>query len=377
MLRHAKLELVYRIMSNSQRIASYDVMRIVAIMAVLYTHLPAYHLYHNGQGVMLASGITLAALVRIGVPLFAMVSGALLLGRNETYGVLWRKRISRMLLVILIFEALHYACGIACGEEAFSCRTFVYGLFSGGLKGMTSYWFLYAYVGFLIMLPFLRRVAQAMTRSDFFWLLGVHIVCTTLPTMVNFLCRHFGAAELTISNAFVVSLSSVTLYFYPLIGFWIDRNIDVHRITRGQWALLLAAMAAGVALSGGMTWMHQAHSGEATQTYLPLTVYVTAIVIFLGSKRFFDSAFTVRCPRLSRACCFVGSLVFGVYLLDQPLKFFAYEPLKAMLYSHSPFEACGLNSALCFSLVWCALSFVICGAATWGLKRVPWLGKLI
>lgn len=364
-------------MPSSQRIASYDVMRIVAIMAVLYTHLPAYHLYHNGRGAMLACGITLAALVRIGVPLFAMVSGALLLGRNETYGVLWRKRISRMLLVILIFETLHYACGIACGEDTFSASAFIYGLFSGDLKGMTSYWFLYAYVGFLIMLPFLRRMAQAMTRSDFLWLIGIHVVCTTLPTITNFVCDRLGTAELAISKAFVVSLSSVTLYFYPLIGYWIDRNIDVHRITRRQWTLLFAAMAAGVALSGWMTWVHQVRSGEATQTYLPLTVYVTAIVLFLGCKRFFDSSFAIRRPMICRAFCLVGSLVFGIYLLDQPLKFFAYEPLKARLYSHSPFEAYGLNSALCFSLVWCALSFVICGAMTWALKRVPWLGKLI
>lgn len=364
-------------MPTKPRLACYDVMRIVAIVAVLLNHLPAYHLFHNGRGMMLVWGLAIGVVVRIGVPLFAMVSGALLLGRNETYRELWQKRISRMLLVILVFEGIHYACGCLSGQEHFSLSDFAFGLFGGWLKGMTSYWFLYAYLGFLVMLPFMRRVAQAMTRADFLWLMGVHVVCTTLPVVVNFVCECAGAQKFVMSSAFVVSLSSVMLYFYPLIGFWIDRNIDVHRITRRQWGLIVGVTIAGLVLSAWMTWYYNVHFHAASQAHINLTVYCTAITVFLAAKRFFGSHFAQHRPRLNRALCLCGSLVFGVYLLDQPLKFFLYEPLRARLFTPSPFEAYGLSSAVCFSLIWVCITLVLCGFVTWVLKRLPLFRKLM
>lgn len=364
-------------MKSQNRLAAYDVMRIVAIVAVLLNHLPAYHLFHNGRGMMLVWGLAIGVVVRIGVPLFAMVSGALLLGRNETYRELWQKRISRMLLVVLIFEGIHYACGCLAGQEQFDASDFAYGLFSGRLKGMTSYWFLYAYLGFLVMLPFMRRVAQAMTRADFLWLMGAHVVCTTLPVAINFACECAGAQKFVISSAFVVSLSSVMLYFYPLIGFWIDRNVDVNRITRRQWLLILGVTLAGLVLSAWMTWYHNDRFHDASETYINLTVFCTAIAVFLAAKRIFDGGFALRRPRLNRALCLCGSLVFGVYLLDQPLKFFLYEPLRARLFIPSPFEAYGLSSAVCFSLIWVCITLVLCGGVTWLLKRLPLFHKLV
>lgn len=364
-------------MSKKQRVASYDVMRIVAITAVIACHMPIYHLFHNGHGASLVFGLATTGLYKIGAPLFAMVSGALLLGRNETYEVLWNKRISRMLLVILIFEAIHYACGCLSGQEKFSASEFAYGLFSGGLKGMRSYWFLYAYLGFLVMLPFLRRVAQSMTKSDFLWLMGVHIVCSTLPTIANFVSECFLGRAFVVSKSFNVALSSVFLFFFPIIGYWIDKHIDVQRITRRQWTLLATVTIAGLALSAWMTWFYDVRLNTVSQSHVSLTLYVTLITLFLAIKRIFGIDFTERRPRTSRAISFCAGLTFGVYLLDQPVKFFLYEPLKALLYAHHPFEPYGLNSAIIFSLTWVVLSFIICGSLTWVLKKLPVFKKLM
>lgn len=356
-------------MKSQNRLAAYDVMRIVAILLVLYNHLPGYHLYYQGKGAMLFVGLLLSVLTRIGVPLFAMVSGALLLGRDESYADLWRKRLSRMLGVVVVFEALLYVEFHFTRNYPLSLPDFLRGMLAGTLKDMVSYWFLYAYLGFLLMLPFLRRVAQAMTRADFLWLMGIHVLLTTGPTLAAFVCKCCGWPELTISKSLAVSLSSVTLYFYPLIGHWIDRNVDASRISRRWWAGLAAAMLAGMLLSAWMTWRYDTLFATHVQDYLGLTVYVTAAAVFLWAKRTFDADFAWRHPRANAALCFVGPLVFGVYLMDQNLKLLLYEPLKAALFS--PLGALG------FSLVWCALSLLMCGAATWVLKRVALFRKLL
>lgn len=341
----------------------YDVMRIVAILLVLYNHLPAYHLFHNGEGAALVGGMAMSVLTRINVPLFAMVSGALLLGRTESYADLWRKRISRMLLVIVIFEAAIYVEFYFTRSYEASLSGFLYGMLGGSLKGFTSYWFLYAYLGFLVMLPFLRSVAQQMRRADFLWLVGFQVLLTTIVPLTSLVLQLVGLPEFKLSPNFVVSLSTVGLYFYPLIGYWIDRNVDVAALTRRQWAAMAAVVVAGMLLAGLATWAYDESFTGYTQNYLGLTAYLTTAFAFLAIKRGFAPAFSLRWPSAARLLTTVGSLVFGVYLMDQALKLVLYEEIKPTLT-----DAIGTFG---FSVVWCIVSLVICGAATWLLKRLP------
>lgn len=356
-------------MTHRHRIASYDVMRIIAILLVLYNHLPGYRVGYLSPAGPLDGSLLACVLTRIGVPLFAMVSGALLLGRNETYGELWRRRISRMLMVVVVFEGLLYVEFHLTRPYPISLGDFLTGMLGGTLRGMTSYWFLYAYLGFLLMLPFLRRVAQALTRADFVWLVGLHVLLTTGPTLAAFVSRVVGCERPVVSPSLEVSLASVALYFYPLIGYWLDRHVDVARLTRRHWTLIGLATAAGMLVSAAMTWHRNAHSAAPTEAYLGLTVYVTAAAVFLAVKRCFDAGYALRHPRLNSVLCLVGSLVFGVYLLDQYLKLVLYEPL-----SHALRPALG---AVGYSLVWCGVSLVVCGAATWALKHLPVFRKLL
>lgn len=341
----------------------FDAMRIIAILLVLYNHLPAYHLFHNGEGAALVGGMAMSILTRINVPLFAMLSGALLLGRTESYADLWRKRISRMLLVVVIFEAAIYVEFYFTRDYECTLRSFLYGMFGGSLKGFTSYWFLYAYLGFLVMLPFLRSVARQMQRADFLWLVGFQVLTTTIVPLVSLALQLADLPAFKLSPNFVVSLSTVGLYFYPLIGFWLDRHIDVEALTRRQWSVMAAVVLAGMLFAGLATWVYDEHFDGYTQNYLGLTAYLTTAFVFLALKRLFGVSFGERRPRFSRLLAFVAPLVFGVYLMDQALKLVLYEEIKPALT-----DAVGTFG---FSVAWCVVSFVICGAATWILKRLP------
>lgn len=350
-------------MSSSKRIAYYDVLRVVAIWLVLYCHLPCYHLFHTAHGAWLFLALPRAVVTRIGVLLFSMVSGTLLLGRNEDYGTLWNKRIKRMLLVILIFESCLYVEDCLVFGFPVSFREFVYMMLGGTLRHFSHFWFLYAYTGFLFMLPFLRRVAQAMTKADFIWLFCINLAMTTGMTLVNYTLKLCDMPRLELSASFSVALATVSLFFYPLIGYWIDRNVDVRAMTRRQWTLLLGVTALGIALGSLMTWNYQRVFGEFSQNYLSVTVVLTTVSVFLIIKRLFGPEFTAAHPRLCRVFTFVASLVFGVYLLDQGLKLVLYEPIKAALVP--------TVGVYFFGIAWCALSVVLGGALTWLLKRLP------
>ena len=81
---------------------------------------------------------------RINVPLFFMISGALLLGKEETYEVVLKKRVPRICLDILIFEGILYVGkyfkSILLGRVCeFSIKTFVLEMLSGNIDGAGSY----------------------------------------------------------------------------------------------------------------------------------------------------------------------------------------------------------------------------------------------
>lgn len=85
-----------------------EVIRILAILMVMYNHSAAFMSFSNQSGVEYAISFLFSMVCKGAVPLFFMVSGALLLGKNESGKDLFQKRILRMILVIVIFSFLYY-----------------------------------------------------------------------------------------------------------------------------------------------------------------------------------------------------------------------------------------------------------------------------
>lgn len=94
-----------------------EVIRILAILMVMYNHSAAFMSFSNQSGVEYAISFLFSMVCKGAVPLFFMVSGALLLGKNESGKDLFQKRILRMILVIVIFSFLYYMKLVLKGER--------------------------------------------------------------------------------------------------------------------------------------------------------------------------------------------------------------------------------------------------------------------
>ncbi|MDE6214340.1 MAG: acyltransferase family protein, partial [Lachnospiraceae bacterium] len=209
---------------------------------------------------------------KINVPLFFMVSGALLLEKQENIVTVLKKRISRVCLVILLFElGIFIECrlyALAQGRDyEFTVKRFIYGVFARELDETGAYWYLYAYLGFLCLLPLLQKLAKQMSRSDFYTLLTLHFV-------------------------------------FLFIKYAVTIRIPI--------------------LSAG---------------------------------------------RIAEAVCFMGSLTFGIYLLDHYFKLVLYSGYEAFAESFLP--------SLFASFGWCVISMFLGGMVTWILKKLPLFRKIL
>lgn len=78
------------------RSAYLDVLRSFAILLVVFNHLPGYTLYQTCMGSKAWMYMLITMFTRINAPLFLMVSGVLLLGKEESTSRLIKHRVSRI-----------------------------------------------------------------------------------------------------------------------------------------------------------------------------------------------------------------------------------------------------------------------------------------
>ena len=80
-----------------------------------------------------------------------------------------------MLVVLVAFSALMY--GLQCfawNQDTFSAMAFVEKLFKNEIQ--TSYWYLYEYIGILMMLPFLGAIARNVDLDCMKYFLGLGLI---------------------------------------------------------------------------------------------------------------------------------------------------------------------------------------------------------
>ena len=97
----------------------YELMRILAIFLVVFNHTDTrgFFLYQvpGCSGLNAVLSLLLATICKIAVPLFFMISGGLLLHRQESLKDLFRKRIVRMGIVLVLFSGILYGVWIHWG----------------------------------------------------------------------------------------------------------------------------------------------------------------------------------------------------------------------------------------------------------------------
>lgn len=283
-----------------QRHTGIDGIRVIATLMVVLIHI-------SGKGA--ASGITTQhwwasnfyeSISRGAVPLFFMVTGALLLSREHTVASTW-KRIWRMLVPLFAWSVvfLIWGNGYRAAEPGW-----IQAIISRPAAG--HLWYLYSLIPAYVFLPVLSAFfLQAKPRMRWFVLGGWFAAGSIIPT-VNYLYQ-----------APIIGFDREFFYIYPgymLLGalLWSRKEF-----TRSQLILGALLFALGVAATGIGTYVSTLGKPGLNETlyqYYSATVVIAAAGAFVCIAALFD--------RLGRASGFVAGFVavfgkasFGIYLV--------------------------------------------------------------
>ncbi len=152
---------------SKEKIVYLEVCRITAVFCIMYQHTGgrgADAWVYTESAWVYASSLIGTIISGIGVPLFWMVSGALLLSKKESWKKVYGKRIPRFTGVLIIFSVIRYF--YLCIMKGYDGHVGDFFWHFCTQEIFLPYWFLYEYLGILLVLPFLRKMMQNLTEQE-------------------------------------------------------------------------------------------------------------------------------------------------------------------------------------------------------------------
>lgn len=161
-----------------------DNSRIIAIYAVVFLHVSAGVVIGNDVGTEYWwVGNVYDSAVRWCVPVFVMISGALLLDPNkqEDLATFYTKRLSRILVPIIFWSAFFLAWAFLKGAMKGNELTVV-DLLKKLLYGKPHYhmWFLYMIISLYLFTPFFRKIVMHSSKMELLALIVITFVMSIL-----------------------------------------------------------------------------------------------------------------------------------------------------------------------------------------------------
>jgi surface polysaccharide O-acyltransferase-like enzyme len=340
-----------------------DVLRAAAIFLVLLSHSATPVLEASPIGsVNWLAGCIYNAASRCCVPLFVMISGALLLepGKVESLGVFFRKRVLKVVvpflawsIIYLFFRAWLDRAPLSdpIRHPGASIRT----ILSPG--AFYHLWFVYVILGLYLAVPILRVFVGAASGQILLYFLGVWVVGTLLlPVAEQYL--HFD-----LKLEFFVA-EGWTGYF--LLGY-VLRHAKLPA-SRTLWGglLLLSIFFTAVA-----TWFLSRRNHQLDSTfydYQTPNVALMSAAAFVLCRQLPHDAWRIAAPGIYRIIAIVSATSWGVYLAHLIL----LEPLKSGRLMR-PITGANILTAPVGIPVLAVATLAIFTALIWALRRIPLL----
>lgn len=340
-----------------------DFLRILAAFLVLVHHSELMELLDHTQsgirGIFVLSCMT--SYVFVNVPLFFMISGALLLGREESDRVIYGRRIPRFLLLTFLVNLFTYV--YRC-YPSFIAGDFFRGFFAGIMD--ETHWYLYAYLGLLVCLPFLRRAARGMTHTEAIVLVCMRFLFYSLLPGLNCITNYKGYPAVPVSSAFTVPFAVVDILFYPIMGYYLEEKLPWEKAD-WRWAAASVAVICGGIGAGALMNCHAGLRMSSSGSLLRLFSYAAAMATFVLAKYLFTRG---RCRQWFEGILkTASSLMLGVYILEPVLR----PTVKPLLIGWM-----GEGASPAITAGWyCVSGLVVYAAITWLLKKLPVLRKIL
>ena len=197
-----------------------DIIRIFAFVFIVFLHT-----LNRQFGVDVWMGGY--AIISIGVNLFIMISGYLLLDKTEEAIVFFKKRILNILPLFLVFNIIYIYFG----------KIPIIPVLKGKAISASHFWYIYMILGLYLLTPWLQKVLKYAEKETLF-VVFLWFLCNIL----NPYLRYFNLAEIPFSNFPLTGFIG-----YYILGYFVKKYDN--KVKRTSFILIIVIYALGFLIS--------------------------------------------------------------------------------------------------------------------------------
>ncbi len=311
-----------------------DNIRVFSTIAVIILHVSAPILYGYGKisDVSWNIGNFYDGMVRFCVPVFFMLSGALLLSKDYKLSYFLKKRFWRIIPPLIFWSLIYiFYDYILTGDKSFTFIDFIKLIIKNILyKSQFHLWFVYSLLGLYLFIPILRKWIKNSSNNEILYFLGIWLA--TIIYKLPYFNTYLPNIPLTNFTGFVG---------YLVLGYY----LSTIKIRNRYIPFLFIIIGTGVTIYGTYYLTYEKNEFyEYLYGYLTPNVLLSSIGIFLIAKNF-----KLKNKRIKNSIVFLSDQSFGIYLAHI-LILTLLNKIGLNWQFTSPIISIPLISVVCFSL---------------------------
>ncbi len=281
----------------------YDIMRIIAILAVIVIHITAEVWYTNSvNNKWLIINFFNCLVHSWAVPLFLAISGALLLKKEISIKKIFTKYIPRILICLVAWHYIYYFLSVnsITWKHFFTAS---YNLLIG--KTFSHLWYLYLLLGIYIFVPILSKLVKSLNKKELLYLIIIFfIVSIFIPNT-----KQLTGLDLKpfIDPYKIFVLSEYILFI--LLGYYLDN----YPIKSKKAIYIFSTISIILLLLNSWYSNYMSIAKQTPINYLKTNTIISVLMtisIFSVSKLLFEKS-----KKGETIITKIGSLTFGTYLV--------------------------------------------------------------
>lgn len=281
-----------------QRNYAIDIAKILGCILVVMNHTTLALTQFKGQfSWSWVLAVAVFFIVKIGVPMFILATGALVLTRERTYKYSWQH--AGKFAVLGLLWSYFYWLILTPGNTWWRLDKFLLAAYKNPTA--VHLWYLYMLVAFYLMLPFLSKMVMQFKQTDYLWFMLGWLVLGSLPLTI----QNCGGPTLT-------GWAHLEL-FTGFIGFFVCGQY-IRRFGIPRWIgaiMLIVGLISATVITVHLS-MRQGETWFALDNVMTLPSVLAAVGTFVMLYGSFKNVHSPVIEHLSK-------LTFGIYLVHLSL----------------------------------------------------------
>lgn len=285
-----------------KRLIYFDILKIICTLFVIYNH---SWWYFEGHGkLFITFKFTVFCFSKMAVPIFLMITGALMLKKDTSYNKILKKRIPR------IYIGMLSATIFGCIFFKLNYKTMLIRSIFGSQTSVNLYWLWYIYllITLYLLTPFIKKITNNFNERDY---KNFFIIFLILPSCVfyfsNFSELALGKYKL-MENLFE-QLLYLTYIGYYVFGYYIsNKKISPKLNKRAIICNIVGYLLGMLYLTVGYK-----HTHEPVELFNNTIVTVLMSTSTFISFKYYYENLNVK-PCVSKIILLLSESNFGIYL---------------------------------------------------------------